>query len=204
MARISSRSPRRPVLVVISLFLLSALFSCPAAHHPGSADRLPVKAPKPEIRRLDLEKRIHALINKERAAHGLSPLDWDDALARIARGHSKDMANRSYFSHDSPESRDFSFRYREQAYSCAIRTGNTIHLGAENIALNHLYQSVTTIDGVPYYDWNSLDQIARSTVQGWMDSPGHRKNILTPHWLHEGIGVHISYDDKVYITQNFC
>ncbi|MBS1128555.1 MAG: serine protease, partial [Nitrospirae bacterium] len=39
---------------------------------------------------------------------------------------------------------------------------------------------------------------------GWMNSQGHRKNILTPHWLNQGIGVFISTDDTVYITQNFC
>jgi len=37
-----------------------------------------------------------------------------------------------------------------------------------------------------------------------MKSPGHRKNILTPYWKKEGIGVHIGPDDKVYVTQNFC
>jgi len=41
-------------------------------------------------------------------------------------------------------------------------------------------------------------------VRGWMDSPGHRKNILTPHWRNEGVGVFLSPDEKVFITQNFC
>jgi uncharacterized protein YkwD len=54
------------------------------------------------------------------------------------------------------------------------------------------------------YDWNTIKQIAESTVKGWMHSPGHRKNILAPHWRSEGIGVALSPDDKVYITQNFC
>jgi uncharacterized protein YkwD len=54
------------------------------------------------------------------------------------------------------------------------------------------------------YDWNSLEQIARSTVSGWMKSPGHRKNILQPFWKTEGIGIAVSPDDKVLITQNFC
>ena len=54
------------------------------------------------------------------------------------------------------------------------------------------------------YDWNSMKEIAKSTVDGWMDSEGHRKNILTPRFDREGIGVVISPDDKVYITQNLC
>ena len=144
------------------------------------------------------------MINRERTARGLSPLTWDDALARIARGHSKDMADRGYFSHNSPEGRDFPFRYRKQGYTCALQTGDIIYTGAENIASMSLYRSITTINSVAYPDWNSSEQIAVSTVQGWMNSPGHRKNILTPYWLNQGLGVFISPDDKVYITQNFC
>jgi len=188
----------RPLLL---LFLLAA---CQTARQPASSGQLPSKQPKPAISAPKLEKRIHALINRERAAQRLSPLAWDDALARVARGHSKDMAGRDYFSHDSPDGRDFSFRYRQQGYTCAIRIGNTIHAGAENIALNSLYRSITTINGVAYPEWNTADQIAQSVAQGWMNSPGHRKNILTPHWMNQGIGVFITTDGKVYITQNFC
>jgi uncharacterized protein YkwD len=198
------RSRRRPIHLLACLFVALVLFSCQTAHPTAPAPLHPQTGQKPSIRAQDLEQRIHDLINRERAAHGLSRLGLDDALSRIARGHSSDMAKRSYFSHDSPEGRDFSFRYREQGYACAIRTGKTIHLGAENIALNHLYSSVTTINGVASYDWNSLEQIAGSTVQGWMNSSGHRKNILTPHWLNQGIGIFITTDGTVYITQNFC
>jgi uncharacterized protein YkwD len=186
------------------LLLLFLLVACQTTHPTVSSGQLPSKHPKPDISGRDLEKRIHALINRERSAHGLSPLAWDNSLSRIARGHSKDMARRGFFSHDSPEGRDFSFRYRQQGYACAIQIGNTIHTGAENIALNSLYSSITTINSVVYQDWNTAEQIALSTVQGWMNSPGHRKNILTPHWLNQGIGVFITADDKVYITQNFC
>lgn len=114
------------------------------------------------------------------------------------------MAQRDYFSHDSPEGHDFAYRYRRAGYSCEIRKGNTIYLGAENIFQNNRYSSVTTINGKAYYDWNSEAEIAETTVRGWMDSPGHRKNILTPHWEREGIGVHLSPANKIYITQNFC
>ena len=49
-----------------------------------------------------------------------------------------------------------------------------------------------------------MEEIAQSTVDGWMDSEDHRKNILTEKFDREGIGVVISDDDKVYITQNMC
>jgi len=74
----------------------------------------------------------------------------------------------------------------------------------ENIFQNNLYDRVMITNGVRQYDWNSVDRIAETTVDGWMKSPGHRKNILMPHWVSEGLGVSVSPDDKVYITQNFC
>jgi uncharacterized protein YkwD len=206
----SSRQYRSPRflsyvrLFTCHLLLLSMLAACQTARPPASSGHLPSKQIKPAISIPDMEKRIHALINREREKHGLSRLTWDDALARVARGHSKDMAKRSYFSHDSPDGRDFSFRYLQQGMTCSIRIENTIYTGAENIALISLYRSITTINGAAYPDWYTGEQLAEAAVQGWMNSPGHRKNILTPHWLHEGIGVNISSDDKVYITQNFC
>ena len=187
-------------MAALSMFSVSCYAPSPASRPDG-----PIKhRPKPALHANDLEQRIHVLVNRERSKQGLSPLAANDALARIARGHSKDMASRRYFSHDSPEGHDFSYRYREGNYTCSLRIGNTVHMGAENIFLNVRYGSVTTKNGDAYYDWNSEEQIAISTVRGWMDSPGHRKNILTPHWRNEGIGVFLSPDDKIYITQNFC
>jgi uncharacterized protein YkwD len=161
-------------------------------------------AARPAIDPADLAHRIHAGINAERAKEKLPPLAWDEALARIAAAHSRDMAGRGYVGHQSPEGNGFPFRYRRAGYSCGIREGRTIHQGAENIALGSLYASVTTVNGVATYDWNSVETLARRAVEGWMKSPGHRRNILTPHWRHEGIGVAIGKDDKVYVTQNFC
>jgi uncharacterized protein YkwD len=90
------------------------------------------------------------------------------------------MAKRNYFDHISPEGRDFLHRYRQGGYQCSVPVADTVHMGAENIASNNLYDSVTTVDGKAFYDWNSQTKIAETTVQGWLKSPGHRKNILTP------------------------
>lgn len=74
---------------------------------------------------------------------------------------------------------------------------------AENISQNWAYDSITYVNGIPIYDWNTEENIAQQTVIGWMNSPGHRENILSG-FHSEGIGVAIASDDKVYITQNFC
>lgn len=160
--------------------------------------------PQPVVSAGDLAQRIHKRVNAERAKHGLPALAWDKALAGIALNHSRDMAGRDYLSHDSPEGHDFDARYRQAGYDCQVRIGQIVHIGAENIALGRLYNSVTTENGVTHHDWNSPQDIARKTVDGWMDSPGHRENILTRHWQRQGIGVEIGPGNRIYITQNFC
>jgi uncharacterized protein YkwD len=190
------------------LVLVCAAFT--ACHAPRSAPISPALTPgdsrsKPEVRSAELEKHIHILVNGERKKHGLSPLAWNEALSGIACKHSSDMAKKGYFSHVSPVGHDFSYRYKQEGYQCEVRgQGNVYYTGAENIFQNNLFDRVMISNGVRHYEWNSVDRIAETTVDGWMKSPGHRKNILMPYWVSEGIGVSISADGKVYITQNFC
>lgn len=158
---------------------------------------------RPRLNAKVLEARIHELINIERRNAGLRPLALDEELSAIARGHSRDMAERNYFSHTSPEGEDFPARYKKKGFVCHARVGKYIHEGAENICQNNLYSSATYMEGRAHYDWNSLEEIARSTVKDWMKSRGHRDNILQPIFRSQGIGVAIK-DSKVYITENFC
>ncbi len=194
---------RRPV-IVISLFIVFSSVAACAPKQPAQPISIPPQHAKPRISISALELRIHDLINDERKKHGLSPLGWSTALSNIARKHSADMAKRNYFSHYTPEGHDFSYRYKAAGYSCAISVGRRIYGGAENIFQNNLYDRIVYVNGEAHYDWNSMERIAVTSVQGWMNSSGHRKNILTPHWRSEGIGVVIAPDDKIYITQNFC
>jgi len=152
-----------------------------------------------------LESRVHELINQQRRSNGLSSLSYDSSLATIARKHSADMARNNYFSHDNLKGLDPTDRGNQAGYSCYKNYGSYYTTGiAENIMQNNLYDSVTYYSGVPRYDWSTQEEIAQSTVEGWMGSPGHRRNILTSTYGQEGIGVAIAADDKVYITQDFC
>lgn len=214
---------------------------------PKESTKLPsASLGKPEIKIAELEQKVHYLINQERQQRGMSTLVWDPTISEIARSHSKDMAKRNYFSHDSPEGiapnqrgnvygyyecgdratielarqyEELSKRYQASGssdyamyqqlqgmYYQLNAAQEKMFLGlAENIFQNNLYDRVWYTNGVPTsYEWNTMDDIAESTVDGWMNSPGHRQNILTPYFYSEGIGVAISSDDKVYITQNFC
>jgi len=158
-----------------------------------------------EIDIYSLEKEIHNLVNQERRNTGLGTLAFDEKLAEIARSHSLNMAKNSFFSHYDQNGRDPTDRASSVGYSCYKDYGAYYTEGiAENIFQNNLYDSVTYIYGIPSYDWNSQSEIAQSTVEGWMNSPGHRENILTAAYDKEGIGVAISSDDRVYITEDFC
>ncbi len=191
------------VFWIIAVILLATLHAC-STSRPHDTKQPAAGQDKPVVRTIGLEQTIHALINKERKKHDLTPLEWNPTLTVIARKHSRDMARRNYFAHTSPEGYDFLHRYRQGGYSCAVKKGVTTYLGAENIALNNLYDSVTTVNGQAFYDWNSERKISETTVKGWMESKGHRQNILTPFFLSEGIGVFVAPDDRIYITQNFC
>jgi uncharacterized protein YkwD len=192
--------PRRQPLAI--LMIAAVLLGAGCAPAPVHEVREP--KPQPSISAADVAQRIHKLVNAERTKHGLPALVWDAALAGIAANHSRDMARRNYLGHDSPEGHDLIYRYKQAGYKCEVRVGRVIHTGAENVALGRLYNSVTRRYGIASYDWNSPETIARKTVEGWMQSTGHRENILTAHWRREGIGVEIGSDNRVLVTQNFC
>ena len=106
------------------------------------------------------EQEMFTLVNTERAKQGLPPLAFDNALRDVARAHSKDMFSRGYFSHNTPEGKS-PFDRMDDAHI-------TYQFAGENLAL------------------------APSTslaMQGLMNSPGHRANILNPHYNKIGIGV---------------
>lgn len=128
----------------------------------------------------DLESRAFAAINKLRATYGLSPLSPALDLSDVAREHSNDMVERDYFAHQSPEGRDLRHRFARHGIT------NWRYI-AENIAYNRGYE----------------DPVA-AAVEGWMNSPGHRRNILNKGLRESGIGVAIDDSGRVYFTQVFA
>lgn len=155
------------------------------------------QADKPEIRLPDLEQRIHESINAQRQKNDRKPLMLDEALSKLAREHSEDMAKRGYFKHINPEGLSPMKRAEAAGYKVCPLMG-------ENIYQNNLYSRVIEEKKKTTYDWNSMDKIANTTIKGWMDSEGHRQSILDRNYTSEGIGVAVAADDKVYITEMFC
>ncbi|MFF0015513.1 CAP domain-containing protein [Streptomyces sp. NPDC005374] len=118
---------------------------------------------------------VVALTNRERAGAGLPPLAVDPLLARAAQAYSTDMAARAFYSHTSPEG--------TQPWDRAAAAGSTRRSIGENIACGQ--------------------RSAAEVVEGWMNSPGHRANILKPAFTHIGIGFAGGGPAGTYWTQLF-
>jgi uncharacterized protein YkwD/uncharacterized membrane protein required for colicin V production len=134
---------------------------------------LPYKVSNPKPRP-DLEAEMLRLVNQERVANGLKPLEADPELLPVARAHSTDMFERGYFSHYTPEGRSPFDRIKESNLSFKI--------AGENLALAPTLTMAHT---------------------GLMNSPGHRANILRPQFGRVGIGIMDGGIRGLMITQNF-
>src|SRR5438477_13169896 len=113
---------------------------------------------KAQLQRNDSERQLFEALNRERATQNLGALQWDDALFKAARQHALRMANLNMLEHQLPSESDLEGRLAE--------AGARFSAIAENIAVG---ASPPIIHG------------------GWMDSPGHRKNILDPRLTSVGI-----------------
>ncbi|WP_240675931.1 SafA/ExsA family spore coat assembly protein [Ammoniphilus sp. CFH 90114] len=111
-----------------------------------------------EVKKLEYE--VVQLVNQERAKHGLKPLIADWELSRVARFKSADMRDLNYFDHNSPT--------YGSPFTMIQNFGLTYRSAAENIAAGQTD--------------------AQSVMKAWMNSPGHRQNILNPNLTHIGCG----------------
>jgi len=186
----------------------------PAAPAASDSETVAAAASQPAPPSVDidaLERRIHDRVNALRTARGRPALRWDAQYHPLARSHSRDMAAQSFFSHVNPSGQDVNDRAAELGLECRVATSETTqNIGfAENLYTAHLYQSHrvtkapdgTVVDQT--YDWKSPDAMAQEVVQGWLDSPGHRQNLLHPQYHAESIGVTVE-GRTYYVTQVFC
>jgi uncharacterized protein YkwD len=159
----------------------------------------------PAIRVPQLERRIHEAINSRRTAARLSPLRVDDRLTRVARAHSEDMAARGFFDHINAQGEDPTARGKRAGYECrkAIDKLSFREGLSENLSEVPRASRVRIVGDRKTYDWNAAEDIVRQAVDGWMKSPGHRRNILGKTFSESGVGVAVS-SNEIFITQLFC
>jgi len=108
----------------------------------------------------DIEKEVARLVNEERAKAGLAPLTLESKLSDVARAHSKDMAINTFFDHTNLRG--------ESPFDRMHSAGITYRTAGENIAAGQVS--------------------AEEVMISWMNSPGHRANILNPDFKYIGVG----------------
>ncbi|CDI50541.1 SafA/ExsA family spore coat assembly protein [Clostridium tetani] len=122
-----------------------------------------------------METEVVRLVNIERANNGLAPLNENWELSRVARFKSNDMIAKNYFSHTSPT--------YGSPFKMMTSFGLKYSSAGENIAMGQ--------------------RTPKEVVQGWMNSPGHRRNILNKNFTEIGIGVSKDSKGNPYWTQMF-
>lgn len=119
------------------------------------------------------EQQILDLVNKARADAGAGPLQFDPTLQKVARLKAQDMVDKRYFSHQSPT--------YGSPFDMMRQFGVTFKSAGENIAGN------STVEGA---------------FNAWMNSSGHRANILNGNYNYTGIGVVSSPTyGKIFVQQ---
>ena len=126
----------------------------------------------------ELEQDCLGAVNHLRVARGLASMEADRDLLLVARAYSRQMAEEGFFSHIDPEGRDVRKRLQKARISWLMV--------GENLSYSNGY----------------VNPVATS-LRGWMDSPGHRRNILEGRYNDSAIGVWIADDGTVYFTEIF-
>ena len=122
-----------------------------------------------------MEEEVVRLVNEERAKYGLQPLEIDETLMQVAKLKSKDMSENKYLAHTSPtygSATDMMkniFGYKFNGYYAGV---------GENIA--------------------SMGLSAEGVVNGWLNSEGHRANILNPNYKYIGVGYSIGRWTQIF------
>jgi uncharacterized protein YkwD len=141
-------------------------------------------APPPGVKYLaKVEDLIFDLTNQARLARGLAPLARDDELGNVARAFSNDMLVRRFFDHTTPEGLPFEKRLANQYRHWVYDMGENIWSGSG-------------------YDPRKAQELAQEIVSDWLNSPGHRENLLDPDFTHLGVGVSARHD-RIRATQVF-
>ena len=237
---IPTRGSLPGALVICSAAVILALMSAPtlsaqsasgtSAWVPEDYERysyeefveLPEVNEEIDFDRLDyplLHAAVLYLTNVEREKRGFQPLRHHPLLEAAAQGHSEDMRDQGFFSHASPVDgkRTVADRYRVVglprtatgeniaiSFGIQYQAGRGVFSPAQNGGyFSYEYQG----EPIPPHTYLSA---AQAVVEQWMDSPGHRANILRSHFRSLGVGAAHYQDpsfhgiDKFYFTQNFA
>ena len=122
-----------------------------------------------------IEQQVVDLTNQERQKHGVNPLHLDWEVARVARYKSAEMRDKNYFAHESP------------TYGSPFQM-----LTAFDVNYRGAGENIAAGQTTP-----------QEVVNSWMNSEGHRRNILDPNFTHIGVGYATGGSYRFYWTQMF-
>ncbi|GAA0070225.1 hypothetical protein UT300003_17480 [Clostridium sardiniense] len=127
-----------------------------------------------------VEQKIFEKVNSERSKAGVPTLSYNKTMEKYARIKSQDMGDRGYFDHKDPQGNLITAKMKNDGVSYKAWGENIAYIGGESNA----------------------NALADQFMTNWMNSPGHRQNILSKNFTGIGVGVYKS-GDKVYATQEF-
>ncbi|NVJ85512.1 MAG: CAP domain-containing protein [Algoriphagus sp.] len=155
-----------------------------------------------------LHASIFFVTNRQRILHGLEPLEYSLKIEMLAAGHAYDMATYGFYSHQSKIRNKRKLRDRFQIVGLnptliAENISNTSGLDYEYGRMVNppqqpglfTYANTPRIEPVPLHTYLSY---AEEIVKLWMESPGHRQNILNPAFKKMGCGSQVYGEKKFY------
>lgn len=165
---------------LVVLIAIVGLASACAINEEQGARTTPSAAPSSRTANGDLgqlENQAFAGVNEVRTEEGVPTLMPNPTLTEVARAYSCRMAQEDFFAHESPEGRDVSDRVND--------AGVRYQMVGENLA-----------------KMVNVEDPAAAAVEGWMESPGHRENMLRKEYSETGMGV-CRNGNAYYFTQIF-
>lgn len=120
------------------------------------------------------EQQAFTLLNQDRTANGLKPLKLNSSLLKLAENYAQDMINRNYFAHTNPEG--------QTPFDRMNQAGISYGYAGENIAINNSASGAET---------------------AFMNSSGHRANILNANYTEVGVGIRKASNGSLYVVQEF-
>ena len=142
--------------------------------------------------------KIHNLVNQKREENDLPPLEWNNRLREIAYEHSKDMSENLFFSHYNPEGLGHDGRLMDSGvYYFSNSAENILE---ENI---YIYDLDRPRNCTRTIIQKTTDELTTEAVEGWLESVGHRANIMND-FDETGIGIFLDANGvTIYVTQIF-
>ena len=140
-----------------------------------------------------VERSIFRYVNAERKKRGLRALDGHPALIEAARGHSQRGEKTGHFEHTGADGSSPTDRASRAGYAGGVAENlwRASTKGGKGRAWKSRFQ------------WSDERELGKAAVISWMNSPGHRKNILWPDGKHIGIGVAEDKKGQACFTQCF-